>query len=85
MLRPDPAQLDRLVEILDDLNARLAEAHQQGWLGEVDGLEATIAGAEQKLAAMRRATNPSDDVPVELHRPRTVPPLMSMRPPTGSS
>jgi len=72
LLRPDSAQLDRLVEILDNLNARLAEAHQRGWLGEVEGLEATIAGADQKLAAMRRATIPPD-APVELRSPRIPP------------
>jgi integrase len=67
LLRPDPAQLDRLVEILDNLKARLAEAHQQGWLGDVEGLETTIAGAEQKLAAMRRAATPATG-PVEFRR-----------------
>jgi hypothetical protein len=54
MLRPDPAQQPRLVEIIENLNARLAEAHERGWLGEVEGLEASLAGAEQKLATMRR-------------------------------
>ncbi|MHB2021096.1 MAG: tyrosine-type recombinase/integrase, partial [Candidatus Xenobia bacterium] len=53
MLRPDPHQMPRLTEIRDNLHARLAESRQQGWLGEVDGLEASIAAAEQKLAAMR--------------------------------
>ena len=65
------ASLDRLGEILENLNARLAEARERGWLGEVDGLEATIAGAEQKLAAMRRAATPVTG-PVEF-RPRRVP------------
>ena len=44
----------RLTEIIDNLGARLAEAHERGWLGEVDGLEASLAGAHQKLEAMRR-------------------------------
>ncbi|PZR79005.1 MAG: site-specific integrase, partial [Candidatus Aeolococcus gillhamiae] len=39
MLRPDPAQRPRLVEIADNLNARIDEARNQGWLGEIDGLE----------------------------------------------
>jgi integrase len=54
MLRPDPGQHDRLVEIIDNLNARVAEAHERGWLGEVEGLEASLSGARQKLAAMGR-------------------------------
>jgi integrase len=53
-LRPDPAQRPRLEEIITNLQARLAEAKQQGWLGEVAGLEASLAGAEQKLEQMKR-------------------------------
>ncbi|MER8062818.1 MULTISPECIES: hypothetical protein [unclassified Streptomyces] len=32
---------------------RLQEAKEQGWLGEVAAIEASLAAAEQKLAAMR--------------------------------
>jgi hypothetical protein len=32
--------------------ARLAEAREQGWGGEIAGLEVSIAAAGQKLAAM---------------------------------
>ncbi len=53
-LRPDPAQRPRLEEIITNLQARLAEAKQQGWLGEVAGLEASLAGVKQKLKQMRR-------------------------------
>jgi hypothetical protein len=61
MLRPDPHQLSRLLEIRENLGARLAEARQRGWLGEVEGLELSIAGAEQKLVKMRevRAAQPT--------------------------
>jgi len=54
VLRPDPAQAGRLAEIVDNLTARLTEANQQGWLGEVEGLDASLAAANQKLAAMER-------------------------------
>lgn len=54
LLRPDPSQMPRLLEIRDNLRARIAEASQEGWLGEIAGLEATLAAAEQKLGAMRR-------------------------------
>ena len=52
MLWPDPTQRARLLEIRDNLVARIAEAEQQGWLGEVDGLRVSLAGAHEKLAQM---------------------------------
>ncbi|MDX3248852.1 site-specific integrase [Streptomyces sp. ME18-1-4] len=52
MLWPDPAQRDRLVEIRDNLLARVAEAEREGWLGEVEGLQVSLAGAEDKLAQL---------------------------------
>ena len=37
--------------------ARIAEAEHQGWLGEVEGLKVSLAGARQKLADIdQRAT-----------------------------
>ena len=42
MLRPDLKQLGRLTEIVENLDARLAEAHDRGWLGEVEGLQAAL-------------------------------------------
>src|SRR4029453_18883632 len=50
--RPDPAQRARLIEIRDNLHARIAEARQQGWLGEVDGLQISLTGARDKLAQL---------------------------------
>lgn len=55
MLRPDPKQLGRLTEMIENLEARLVEARDRGWLGELEGLEASLAGANQKLTAMHRA------------------------------
>lgn len=58
MMRPDPAQQSRLEEIIANLSERLAEAHERGWLGDVDGLKTSLTAAEQKHAQMRRtATN----------------------------
>jgi hypothetical protein len=58
MLWPDPAQRPRLVEIHDNLIARIAEAEREGWLGEVEGLQVSLAGANDKLAQLdRRARN----------------------------
>ncbi|MEU9291834.1 hypothetical protein AB0D57_46335 [Streptomyces sp. NPDC048275] len=52
MLRPDPAQRHRLVEIRDNLIARITEAEQEGWLGEIEGLQVSLASAEEKLAQL---------------------------------
>ncbi|MFC0532099.1 hypothetical protein [Phytohabitans kaempferiae] len=50
LLRPDPASRHRLEEIRDNLLARIDEARREGWLGEVDGLQVSLAAARQKLA-----------------------------------
>ncbi|MFJ4999663.1 hypothetical protein ACIP5T_16030 [Microbacterium sp. NPDC088619] len=52
MLRPDPAQRQRLESILANLHERLAEAKWMGWLGEVNGIEISIGAAEDKLRQM---------------------------------
>jgi hypothetical protein len=52
LLRPDPAQRRRITEIRESLLARTAEAEKEGWLGEVEGLKVSLAGAEQKLAQL---------------------------------
>jgi hypothetical protein len=54
LLWPEPAQRGRLVEIRDNLAARIEEATHEGWLGEVEGLEVSLAGAEDKLAQLDR-------------------------------
>ena len=54
LLWPDPAQQPRLLEIRDNLNARIAEAQREGWPGEVEGLQVSLAGAEDKLAQTDR-------------------------------
>ena len=51
---PDPAQRPRITEIRDNLIARIAEAGREGWLGEVEGLQVSLAGAEDKLAQINR-------------------------------
>lgn len=58
MLRPDPAQKDRLEQIITSLTERVAEADQRGWQGEAEGLRTSLAAAKQKLTQMQRtATN----------------------------
>ena len=52
MLRPDPAQRARLAEIRDNLLARILEAEREGWLGEMEGLEISLAGTQDRLAQL---------------------------------
>lgn len=59
LLRPEPSQRDRLIEIRDNLIDRIAEAQREGWLGEVEGLEISLAGAEGKLAQLDAALKPT--------------------------
>jgi hypothetical protein len=52
LLRPDPTEHPRLVQIRDNLLERIAEAETQRWLGEAEGLRVSLAGAEAKLTQM---------------------------------
>lgn len=60
MLRPDPAQLPRLLEIRDNLADRIAEAEREGWHGEVEGLKVSLAGADAKLAQLDQMARRAD-------------------------
>jgi len=51
---PSPDQRHRIAEIRDNLIARIAEAEREGWLGEVEGLKISLAGADDKLAQLDR-------------------------------
>ncbi|MEV8038927.1 integrase [Streptomyces sp. NPDC086182] len=52
LLRPDPTQQPRLVEIPDTFFARIAEAEREGWLGEVEDLQVSLVGAQGKLSQL---------------------------------
>ena len=62
MLWPDPSQKERLIEIRDNLTARIAEAEREGWLGEMEGLKISLAGAEDKLTQISRRTATTADL-----------------------
>ncbi|MET0994569.1 MAG: hypothetical protein ABWY20_11025 [Mycobacterium sp.] len=49
MLRMDPRQRGRLVEIIRNLEDRITEARLNGWLGEVQGLQTSRDAAAKKL------------------------------------
>ena len=52
LLRPDPRQRSRLVEIEVNLGSRIDEAIREGWSGESEGLEVSLAATREKLATM---------------------------------
>lgn len=62
LLRPDPSQRPRLVEIRDNLHTRIIEAKREGWLGEVEGLQVSLTGAEEKLAQLDRNMNTTTEL-----------------------
>ncbi|MFE5633925.1 integrase [Streptomyces sp. NPDC056543] len=72
LLRPDPAQRGRLVEIRDNLHDRIAEANREGWLGEIEGLRVSLAGAEAKLGQLDAAPS-GGPVLLGLPTPRPTP------------
>lgn len=59
---PDPAQRARITEIRDNLLVRIAEAQREGWHGEVEGLEFSLAGANDKLAQLDRRSHSTVDL-----------------------
>lgn len=61
LLRVAPDQRQRLIDIRDNLVARIAEAEREGWAGEAEGLRVSLAAAKDKLgqidsAIQRRST-----------------------------
>lgn len=62
MLWPDPAQRPRIAEIRDNLIARIDEAEQEGWLGELEGLRISLAGSDDKLAQIDRRPPPATQI-----------------------
>lgn len=62
LLRPSPSQKGRILQIRDNLLARIAEAEREGWLGEVEGLKVSLAGAEHKLGQLGEMARRSSTV-----------------------
>ncbi len=69
LLRPDPTARPRLLEIRDNLIARIAEAESHRWLGEAEGLKVSLAGARAKLAQMDQITARRNNSTVDLGIP----------------
>ena len=62
LLRPDPAQRPRLEEIRSNLQDRIIEAKLHGWLGEVEGLQVSLAGVNDKLTQIDTSTRRAVDL-----------------------
>ena len=56
LLRIDPAQRPRLTLICDSLAARITEAREHGWRGELEGLQVSLATVREKLQALEART-----------------------------
>jgi hypothetical protein len=63
VLRPDPTGRQRLEEIRDNLTTRIAEAEREGWPGEIEGLQVSLAGAIDKLRQLDTARDTANGTP----------------------
>ncbi len=54
MLRMDPVQLPRLLQVEADTQRLLDEARTNGWEGEMQGLEVTLQAIEEKKGQVQR-------------------------------
>lgn len=68
-LRLDPAARPRLANIIANLADRIQEAHMNGWLGEVHGLQASLHAATDKLVSLDRTRRQPPSGPVDLGLP----------------
>jgi hypothetical protein len=54
MLHIDPKMIRRLDEIETDLHTRRARAQNEGWLGELEGIDLTLTFLDGKRADAKR-------------------------------
>jgi hypothetical protein len=69
MLRVEPRQRARLVEIAHNLTDRIAEARANGWLGEVQGLQISLDAARKKLTSLDRLARNTALGPINIGMP----------------
>ena len=70
MLRIDPKQRGRLIEIAQNLQDRITEARANGWHGEVHGLQVSLEAARMKLASLDRLAHNNNRIgPVDIGLP----------------
>jgi hypothetical protein len=61
MLHVNPAMLPRLDTIEDDLLRRRDRASQEGWLGEIEGIDVTLSrlrGKREQTLRLRKTAAP---------------------------
>ena len=54
VLQVDPKMLPRLDELEEDLVERRTRAEQEGWLGEIEGIDLTLTFLRQKREQAQR-------------------------------
>ncbi|WP_222432368.1 hypothetical protein [Leekyejoonella antrihumi] len=59
------------MQLRDNLGDRITEAHREGWLGEVDGLNVSLAAVGNKLAQLDATA--ARRQPITIGMPRTRP------------
>ncbi|MFD4433192.1 site-specific integrase [Nocardia sp. NPDC058497] len=57
MLHVDPRMIHRLNDIETDLEQRRQRAHEEGWLGEIEGIDLTLAFLRRKRDEASRLVN----------------------------
>ncbi|MEV0650117.1 site-specific integrase [Phytomonospora sp. NPDC050363] len=70
MLSINPRMLPRLDEIEEDLLARRERAEEEGWRGEIEGIDQTLVFLRAKKTQSRRALAPAMGAQVELGMPQ---------------
>lgn len=68
------------MEIRDNLLDRIAEAEREGWLGEIEGLQASLAGAESKISQIDASTAGGPDIVRARAAAEAYPDPLPMRP-----
>jgi hypothetical protein len=68
-MRIDHRARPRLLEIISNLGDRISEARDNGWLGEVDGLQTSLSAATEKLANLDRISSRQPPGRVDLGMP----------------
>jgi site-specific recombinase XerD len=66
MLHVSPTMIGRLDDLEADLIARRSRAHQEGWLGEIEGLDLTLSHLRGKRDQTRRLARASGLVELDL-------------------
>ncbi len=70
MININPKMLPRLDQIEADLQGRRSRAGQEGWLGEIEGIDLTLTFLRQKRDQARRLARIA---PTDLGMPGVIP------------